>query len=186
MQVAPPSRSWARDLLRFWFHELQPSEWFGSSELVDHALRIRFGRTMGMMAHRPASEFLSDPAIARAAILLFDQVPRNVFRGDPRAFATDRKAVALTRAFLARGWHHGHDANARQFVAMPLMHSERIADQRLGLAFFAREGLYETLRFARAHHRMIARFGRFPHRNAVLGRETSAKEQRAIDAGFAW
>ena len=186
MQVALPFRFWARDLLRFWLRELRPSDWFNSSDEVDRALRARFGRTLGMMAHRPTSEFLSDPATARAAILLFDQVPRNVFRDDPRAFATDRKAVALTRAFLSHGWHRGLDANAKQFVAMPLMHSERIADQRLGLAFFARERLYDTLRFARAHHRMIARFGRFPHRNAVLGRETSAKEQRAIDAGFAW
>ena len=186
MQVAPPSRPWARDLLRFWFHELQPSDWFGSGEEVDRGLRVRFGRTLAMMAHRPTSEFLSDPATARAAILLFDQVPRNLFRDDPRAFATDRKAAALTRAFLSRGWHRGLDANARQFVAMPLMHSERIADQRLGLAFFARERLYDTLRFARAHHCMIASFRRFPHRNAVLGRETSAKEKRAIDAGFAW
>lgn len=179
-------RRWAAEILHFWFHELSPRQWFGRNDAVDEALRRRFGADLAALRLRPAYEFLGDPLTARAAILLFDQVPRNVFRDDPRAFATDALARAITRGALRRGWARGLSRPERQFLAMPLMHSERIADQRLSLRFYTALGDAFVLSFARSHHRMIARFGRFPHRNRVLGRPSTPAEERAVAAGNAW
>lgn len=182
--AAPPA--WADALLHFWFHELDPALWFQRSDVVDQACRQRFGRWWMALRGRPAREFLRDPATARAAVLLFDQIPRNMYRDDPRAFTTDRLARAITRGALARGWTRGLPRHARQFLLMPLMHSEDRADQRLSLRLYARLGDAGVFGFARSHARMVARFGRFPHRNDVLGRRSTAAEQRAVAAGNAW
>ena len=181
MTAAP--RRWAADLLHFWFHELGPEDWFGGSAEVDAASQ-RFARDLDMLGCRPPHEFLGDPLTSRAAILLFDQIPRNAFRKDARAFAHDVLARRIAKGVIARGWLDGLSRDERAFVGMPLMHSEAIADQRASLAFF--RGSPTNFAFARAHWRMIARFGRFPHRNAVLGRRSSPAERAAIAAGNAW
>jgi len=179
-------RSWAADLLHFWFHELNEAQRFARNDAVDAELRRRFGRWLAAMGKRSPREFLRDVDTARAAILLFDQVPRNLFRDDPRAFACDALARGIARGIMRRGWDVGLSATARQFVYMPLMHSEDIADQRESLRRFAALGDSGHFAFARAHYRMIARFGRFPHRNAVLGRKSTPAEKRAIAAGNRW
>ena len=181
MTAAP--RRWAADLLHFWFHELGPEEWFGGSAEVDAASQ-RFAPDLDMLGCRPPHEFLGDPLTSRAAILLFDQIPRNAFRKDARAFAHDALARRIAKGVIARGWLDGLSRDERAFVGMPLMHSEAIADQRASLAFF--RGSPTNFAFARAHWRMIARFGRFPHRNAVLGRRSSPAERAAIAAANAW
>lgn len=184
--MAAAQRFWAADLLHFWFHELRPDQWFGRSSVVDEALRRRFGRWLAALGNRPASEFLRDPLTARAAVLLFDQVPRNLFRDDPRAFAHDALARSIAKGIMQRGWDRGLPKAARQFIYMPLMHSEAIADQRDSLRRFTALDDAFVLGFARAHYRMVARFGRFPHRNAVLDRKSTAAEERAVAAGNAW
>jgi uncharacterized protein (DUF924 family) len=186
LSLAAAPRQWAAELLHVWFHTLRPADWFRTDPRVDVELRRRFGREWAMLRHRPASEFLRDPLTARAAVLLFDQVPRNIHRGSPRAFASDRLARAIMRGIAERGWDRGLSKAARQFVALPLMHSEAIADQRASLAVFVRLGRRHGLPFARSHYRMIARFGRFPHRNAALGRRSTAAERRAVEQGFVW
>ena len=183
--MTAPARRWAAELLYVWFHELGPRNWWGGSDEVDAMLRRRFAHELKALGARPAAEFLTDPLVARAAILLFDQIPRNVHRGTARAFAWDAKARALTHGVIARRWDRPVPLRERQFIYLPLMHSEAIADQLLSLAMFA-DGPAFNLRFARSHHRMIARFGRFPHRNAALGRRSSAAESHAIAAGFSW
>jgi uncharacterized protein (DUF924 family) len=167
---------WAAELVHHWFHRLKPGDWFRPSPAVDAELARRFGRELAILARRPAREFLTDPRSALAAVLLFDQVPRNTLRGTPRAFATDALARAITRGALKRGWDRHLTRAERQFLAMPLMHSEAIADQRQSLTVYATLGRRYGWPFARSHYRMIARFGRFPHRNEVLGRESTAVE----------
>lgn len=184
--MAVACRPWAAALLHFWFTDLGPEQWFGGGSEVDRLCADRFAGWWTALRARPAAEFLSDPATARAAVLLFDQIPRNAFRGDARAFASDPLARAITRGALARGWDRGLSLPRRQFLLMPLMHSEAIADQLLSLRAFTALGNAEIAAFARAHYRMIARFGRFPHRNAVLGRRSSAAEVRAVAQGNAW
>lgn len=180
------ARPWAADLLHVWFHTLRPAQWYRGGEAVDDLLRRRFAPLVGPLSYRPAAEFLADADTARAAILLFDQVPRNCFRGSPDAFATDALARELTHGAVARGWHRGLPKGHAQFVLLPLMHSENRADQRESLRRFAELGDPANLRFARAHARMIFRFGRFPHRNAVLGRPSTPREVRAVAEGNAW
>jgi uncharacterized protein (DUF924 family) len=164
---------------------LRPAQWWGGSDAIDAMLRRRFSHDLAMLGTRTAREFLRDPLTARAAILLFEQVPRNIHRETPHAFACDPLARSLAKGVLARGWDLTAPKRERQFVYMPLMHSEAIADQRLSLAVFAARAP-DNLAFARSHHRMIARFGPFPHRNTVLGRQSSAAEQAAVEAGFSW
>ena len=184
--MAAPQRRWAAELLHLWFHTLKPRDWFAPAQRVDALLHRRFGRELAALRTRPAAEFLSDPHSALAAVLLFDQIPRNIHRGTARAFATDPLARAIAHAALARGWDRALSRQQRQFLAMPLMHSERIADQRLSLAVFVRLGPRYGAPFARSHYRMIARFGRFPHRNPVLGRHSTPAEIAAVEAGNRW
>ncbi|NNC58891.1 MAG: DUF924 domain-containing protein [Erythrobacter sp.] len=183
--MAVTVRPWAAELLYVWFRKLGPSDWFRGSNRVDAMLAQRFAHEWYALRHRPAKEFLASSDLARAAVLLFDQVPRNMFRDDPRAFASDSLAQEICRHSLDKGWHCSLSAQQVQFLAMPLMHSEDLGDQSRCVALFARH-VPGALSFARNHHRMIARFGRFPHRNEVLGRETTPAEKRAIDAGFTW
>jgi uncharacterized protein (DUF924 family) len=184
--VAAPQRRWAAELLHFWFRKLGPKARFSLDPRIDAILRGRFERDLTRLAARPATEFLTDPWTALAAVLLFDQLPRNLYRGSSRAFAFDGLARDIAEGALGHGWDKRLGLEERQFLAMPLMHSERIADQRCSLAVFARLGRRYGWPFAVGHYRMVARFGRFPHRNAVLGRENSEAEERAVAAGFAW
>ncbi len=179
-------RPWAADLLHFWFAELKPAQWFGRNDAVDAALRRRFTRPLAALARRPVREFLRDRHTAQAAVLLFDQCPRNLWRGSGAAFAHDALARAICKGALRCGWDRGLSPAERQFLYMPLMHSEAIADQRLSLRLFARLAPKYGFAFARSHHAMIARFGRFPHRNAVLGRAGTRAERAAVAAGNAW
>jgi uncharacterized protein (DUF924 family) len=183
--VTAAPRRWAAELLHVWFQVLRPADWWGGSAEIDAMLRRRFARELEALGHRPAREFLTDATTARAAILLFDQIPRNVHRGSPAAFAWDPLARAIARGAIARGWDMAAPRRERQFVYMPLMHSEAIADQLASRAIFATRAP-ANLGFARAHYRMIARFGRFPHRNGVLARASSAAEEAAVAAGFSW
>lgn len=184
MALAP--KQWAADLLHFWFHELTPRDWWGGSDALDATMEKRFRHQLESLSFCRPRTFLTDPQTALAAVLLFDQVPRNVFRGSPRAFATDPLARAITLGALRYGFLQPLRREQRQFLAMPLMHSEHIADHLLSLKIFARINVDANLSFARSHARMIARFGRYPHRNEVLGRTSTPAEERAVKAGFAW
>ena len=184
--MAAAQRRWAAELLHFWFERLGPRDWFRGGPKVDSALDQRFERDLLALFARPADEFLTDAKTARAAILLFDQVPRNLYRDDGRAFAFDPLARHICRGVLDRGWDKGLTKVERQFIGLPLEHSEHIADQLDSLRYFAALGDASTFAFARNHYRMIARFGRFPHRNEVLGRKSTPAELAAIAAGNHW
>ncbi len=153
---------------------------------VDSLLRRRFACELTALGGQAPGTFLDDPRTALAAVLLFDQVPRNLFRKSPRAYAFDPLARAIAKTALERQWELALTPRQRQFLAMPLMHSEAIADQRRSVAIFTRLSPRYGRPFAIAHHRMVARFGRFPHRNAVLGRTSTQAEKRAVEQGFAW
>jgi uncharacterized protein (DUF924 family) len=184
--MAGACRQWTAELLHFWFYDLRPRQWFGRNALVDQALHQRFSRELALLKNRPARDFLRDRQTAQAAILLFDQLPRNLFRDSPRAFACDPLARAITKGAIARGWDRSLNKHERQFLYMPMMHSEDIADQRLAQHLFAALGDAGITRFARSHFRMVARFGRFPHRNRVLNRTSTGVELRAIAQGNVW
>nr|WP_247713541.1 DUF924 family protein [Qipengyuania sphaerica] len=172
-------------MVRTWFDEVGPSHWYNSTPEIDAMLRTRFGDFLEKQGQREADDFLTDPQSALGAILLFDQVPRNIHRDTPRAFQRDTLAQAIAHGMIDKGWTQELPAAKAQFALMPLMHSEKLADQDACVVWFAKLAP-DALDYARSHREAIARFGRFPHRNEILGRETTPQEQAAIDDGLSW
>ena len=165
------------EVLRFWFEETPAAAWFRPGAEGDRAVRERFtGLTEKAQAGglAPWGETAPD---ALALLLVLDQFPRQIWRDQARAFAGDGRAQALTLRALEAGWVAAEPAPERRpFWLMPLMHSEDLALQERGLPLFERHTDTRTAEFARRHHAVIARFGRFPHRNRALGRPSSAEE----------
>lgn len=172
---------WARDVLGFWFAQ-PPERWWKGGEAFDEEVRNGFRAVWEEQRERLPADFLDAPDHALAAILLFDQVPRNMFRGHADQFATDPLALAIAQGAVERGYDDGMAAERRLFLYMPFQHSEELRDQSRSLLLFTALGEPEPLRYARLHHDVIARFGRFPHRNAILGRKPRADEIAAGDA----
>ena len=184
--MAVSARPWGLELHHFWFAVMTPADVWQPTQALDDELRRRFGREWSALRLRPAHEFLGSPREALAAVLLFDQIPRNIFRGSADTFASDPLARAITHGAIVKGFDLQLTRNERQFLYMPLMHSEAIADQLLSLRLFTGLGRGFGMPFARSHYRAVARFGRFPHRNEVLGRSSTAAEQKAVEGGMAW
>jgi uncharacterized protein (DUF924 family) len=170
-----------QDVVAFW-REAGPSRWFRKDAAFDQAFRDRFLVTHEAAARDDLDGWLAAPEGALALCILLDQFPRNAFRGSPRMFATDAKAREVARSALANRFDHAVEDALRQFFVMPFMHSEDLADQHLCVRL-AKELPTDTLRYAEQHRDIIERFGRFPHRNAVLARATTAEEQRFLDEG---
>ena len=166
----------AAEILHFWLEEIPPEKRFVHDPAIDETCRGRFGALRDAVFAGAAAGWRGTPEHLLAAIILLDQFSRNLFRDDARSFDADPLSRSLTREALAREWDRGLDAPSRQFLYMPLMHSERMADQICSLRLYADLGQAESLAFARKHAAQIARFGRFPQRNEVLGRQSSAAE----------
>lgn len=166
----------ARELLTFWFEETDPELWFKKNEEFDATCRTRFGAVQERAARGELAHWKDSPEGCVALVIALDQLPRNFYRGDGRAFATDEAARDVLRHALDKGLDQGLPWRWRQFLYMPLQHSEAPADQDLSVALNATLGNEEVLKFAHAHKEIIDRFGRFPHRNAALGRETTPEE----------
>lgn len=166
-------------VLSFWFGDgpVEKREvWFRRDADFDAAIAARFSDVYAAAAAGDLDAMAETPRGCLALIVILDQFPRNLFRDDPRAFATDPKALALARAALARGFDASLETLERQFLCMPFQHSEDLQDQRRSVELFAGLGR-ETHDFALRHLEIVERFGRFPHRNAVLGRDTTAEEE---------
>ena len=167
----------AGQVLEFWFNETPPSQWFAKQPAFDALLRERF---LGLTQRAIAGEFQAwktEPTRLLALVLLLDQFPRQIWRHTAMAFAGDHQALELSLRAVELGWLEAEPEQARrQFWLMPLMHAEDLAVQEVALPLFDRFGDPHTTHFAGRHKDVIARFGRFPHRNAALGRVSSAEE----------
>ncbi|MBO9499996.1 MAG: DUF924 domain-containing protein [Novosphingobium sp.] len=183
MRVDP---DWVPAVLNFWLNEVGPQGWYDSNEEMDVRLTHMFRALWEAQKGKPASEFLADADTALAAIVLFDQFPRNMFRHEARAFATDPLALEIAKAAIERGYDQQFVEGAQSFFYLPFMHSENLADQDRCIALFDRPGFETNLKFAQLHRDLIARFGRFPHRNKALGRETRPEEEAAVKEGADW
>ena len=179
------SADWTQEILDFWFAQPK-ARWWTADDDFDAEIRKRFLRLWETERQHPASNFLGSADRALAAVILFDQFPRNMFRDQARAFATDALAREIADGALAQGFDEAFVEMARPFFYMPFMHSEALADQDRSLALFSQPGQEESLAFAKMHYDVIARFGRFPHRNAALGRDTLPAEEAAIADGAHW
>jgi uncharacterized protein (DUF924 family) len=163
-------------VLNFWLEETPADKRFARDDALDEAIRERFGPLQAALSAGLDPGWWSAPRPLLAAIIVLDQFSRNLHRGHAAAFATDDVARDLARYAVARAWQVGMTAAERQFLFMPFMHSEAMADQRLAVALFEALGEPVALDFARRHMAQVERFGRFPQRNAALGRDSSAAE----------
>jgi uncharacterized protein (DUF924 family) len=170
------TEDWVGDVLRFWFEETKSQQWFEKSEAFDAEVRRRFLTLHEAVAARPAQALLADARMALAAIVVLDQMSRNMFRGSPRAFAADAKALELAVAAIAQGFDRGMTKDERLFLYLPFEHAESREMQARSVVLMAGLGDPELTRYAEAHRVIIDRFGRFPHRNAMLGRPSTPEE----------
>ena len=172
------------EILRFWLDECKPEQWFTADDAFDETIRTRFEETWQQAVEGRFSLWLTYPNGVLAYIILTDQFPRNMFRDDPRSFATDRAALAAAKSAITKGWDMRIEPAVRHFIYMPLEHSESLCDQdRAVRLIHERLDDAQFLLHARAHREVIRQFGRFPHRNAALGRKTTVAEQSHLDAG---
>jgi len=171
----------AADIVSFW-SEAGPDKWFAQDDNFDQAIRSRFLPTYQAAANGDLEAWEESADGALALLILLDQFPRNMFRGDARAFATDTLARAAADRALSRGFDQATDPEVRSFFYMPFMHSEALSDQDRCVRLFEALGDAEQLRYAAEHRDVIRRFTRFPHRNRALGRDATPAEQAFLQA----
>ncbi|MEX0320071.1 MAG: DUF924 family protein [Ruegeria sp.] len=174
------------EVLSFWLDEIGPEGWYKQDDALDAQIRDRFLETWIAACEGKFSLWLTYPSGSLAYIILMDQFPRNMFRGEGRAFASDRAALAAAKCAVDKGWDMRIDEPARQFFYLPMMHSENLCDQERCVRLMCQrmpEGGPSNLLHARAHREVIRKFGRFPYRNEALDRETTELEAAYVSNG---
>jgi uncharacterized protein (DUF924 family) len=164
----------AAAVLRFWFEE-HPKDWFVKSTAFDAEIRTRFSAVQEAAAAGRLAHWAEAPRSCLALVIVLDQFPRNMFRGEARAFATDAPARGTARIILERGWNMAMSQSEQLFAYLPFEHSESLVDQDLACELM-KVFDPEQLRYAERHRDIVRRFGRFPHRNAILGRQSTPAE----------
>ncbi len=171
---------WTRAVLDFWFDEVGKDRWFNGDRGIDASIRERFLPVFETASIRLPADALTRSDAALAAVVLLDQFPRNMFRATPRAFATDLQARAVAANAVDQGLDRDLTQDQRCFLYLPFEHSESLYDQDRSVELFEALGNAEYTRYARAHRDVIARFGRFPHRNAILARQSTPDEVKYL------
>ncbi|MEO6012624.1 MAG: DUF924 family protein [Devosia sp.] len=168
----------ASDVLAFWFDEHGRADWFGAKPEFDSQIATKFAETHAALAKGEGWRWRSTPAGRLAEIIVLDQFSRQLFRGDARAFASDGIALILAQEAVAGGHHQFLAPEGRMFALMPFMHAESAAVQDESMRLYKALGGDDLLKFAQGHADCIARFGRFPKRNAALGRTSTTEEEK--------
>ncbi len=180
--IPPANRASPADVLAFWFGA-GPKKWFAKDASFDAEIRDKFLPAYEAAAQGHLAGWEATPEGALALVIVLDQFPRNMFRGSPRTFDSDPLALAIAARALARGFDKQLGPPKRNFFYLPFMHSEALADQERCVELSREAGDENTLKFALLHADIIRRFGRFPHRNSILGRKTTPDEQTFLDGG---
>ena len=170
------------EIVKFW-REAGPERWFKKDDALDQEIRDRFLARHDEAAAGKLTFWEQTAEGALALLILLDQFPRNMFRNDARAFATDPLARSIAAGALLRGFDAQAASSMRGFFYLPFEHSEDLVDQERAVAFYKTAGDADGLKWAELHAEIIRRFGRFPHRNAALGRVTTSEEQAFLDGG---
>ena len=170
------------DIVGFW-RNAGPQKWYAKSAAFDEAIRLKFEPTHHAAARGTYDGWAVTAEGALALLLLLDQFPRNLYRGSGHAFATDPQARAIAREATTAGFHRQVEPLMAQFFVLPFEHSEDMADQEMALALASELGDAEIIKWVEVHRDIIVRFGRFPHRNAALGRAMTPAEQAFLDEG---
>jgi len=165
-----------REILRFWFVEIAPAQWWAKDDAFDKSITERFSDIHASAARCELFEWRKDAWGRLAEIIVLDQFPRNMFRGSPMSFAHDSLALALAQEAVSAKADEALNPTERNFLYMPFMHSESLKIHEIAMDLFRNKGTQNSLDFEMKHKRIIERFGRYPHRNSVLGRESTAAE----------
>ncbi len=176
-------RDLQKEILDFWFEKSTPAQWFQVNEDFDTLIKQQFSSAYDLARQDILEGWIDSPEGCLAYVILLDQFPRNMFRGTAQAFETDRKAMEATKYAISKHFDRVFPAIKKRFLYLPLEHSENIDDQELCMSLFKQIKAEDPLGFeyAQRHYDVIKEFGRFPHRNAVLGRETTKEEQDWLD-----
>ncbi len=177
MSIATPA-----EIVSFW-REAGPEKWFEQNDAFDLVITSRFLETHEAAARGELAAFGENAEGALALVIVLDQFPRNMFRGTARAFATDALACEAADRAIARRFDQATDETMRQFFYLPFMHSELIDDQHRSVRLYHALGDADLSSYALTHRDIVAKFGRFPHRNRLLGRDTTPAEQQFLDGG---
>ena len=164
------------DILEFWYSPAMAKHWFNSTPEIDQTIHSRYLTAWQQAKTGELDTWKNDADGCLALCIILDQFPLNMFRGHPDAFATEQLAVAVCKHAIAHGFDQQLPKQQVSFLYLPLMHSENMADQDESVRLFTAAGLKENAQFAQHHRHIVERFGRFPHRNAILGRESTAAE----------
>jgi uncharacterized protein (DUF924 family) len=170
------------DIVTFW-EQAGPPRWFNKDAVFDGSLSVRFGEALKAGRLGAYDDWIADPVSALGLVILLDQVSRNIHRGSPLSFAADAKALNLAKEAITRGYHHMMPAPRACWFILPFEHAEDIGAQHRAVALFNTMGLHDNVHWAQVHLDIIARFGRFPHRNPVLGRTSTAAEIAFLKSG---
>jgi uncharacterized protein (DUF924 family) len=172
---------WVSDVLTFWFAESGPDRWFKKDSAFDESVRRRFLALHESLASSATEALVANAQKALAAVIVFDQMSRNIFRDTPRAFATDPLALSVAQEAIARGFDVGLTKDERLFLYLPFEHSEDRVAQARCVSLMAALNDPELTNWAEAHRRIIDRFGRFPHRNSILRRISTPEEMEFLN-----
>jgi len=164
------------EVIRFWFEEIAPKQWWAQDAAFDEALSTRFGTAHAAAARCELYAWREQPAGRLAEILVLDQFSRNIYRDDPRSFACDPMALCLAQEAVRIGADQAVPAERRVFLYMPFMHSESVAIHEWAIKLFGALEMESNLQSERRHKAIIDKFGRYPHRNRILGRTSTPEE----------
>lgn len=170
------------ELVDFWFSESSRKRWFNSTVQFDALLHDKYYSLYELARSQQLLDWEASPQGALALVILLDQIPLNIFRGNPQSFATEQQARQVADSAINQHFDDALSGEQKAFLYMPFMHSENMLDQNRSVRLFEQAGLENNLRFARHHRGIIERFGRFPHRNAILGRESTEEERAYLDS----
>jgi uncharacterized protein (DUF924 family) len=176
----------AENVIEFWFSETTKPLWFKSTTKFDMELKQIFLPVYQAAVAGQLTNWKYTPAGALALVILLDQIPLNIFRGEPASFATEHAAREFASCAIASGFDREYTSEQKVFLYMPFMHSENLNDQVRSVELYEKAGLSANLRYAQHHQEIIRRFGRFPHRNTILGRASTSEEQAYLNSKHAF
>ncbi len=171
-----------KDILDFWFAEPMRSKWFASTPQLDAAIKARFEHVWQVATRGELDDWQNTPDGCLALVIILDQLPLNMFRGTAKSFTSEAKGRDVARRAIEQGLDKQIDTLRLAFLYLPFMHSEDLVDQDLSVQLFETAELKDNLRFAQHHRKIVRRFGRFPHRNVILGRPSTSEENDYLNS----
>ncbi|MDH5378633.1 MAG: DUF924 domain-containing protein [Gammaproteobacteria bacterium] len=170
------------EILSFWFSKLVSKHWFNSTPELDSVIKERFEEAYSAALAGKLDHWLESPESALALVIILDQFPLNMYRGEARSFESENKAVEVALKSISQQHHLKIDKDKVGFLVLPFMHSESMKMQDVSVKLFTQLGLDENLRYAEHHRKIVENYGRFPHRNEILGRASTPEEIKYLNS----